>query len=73
MVAVALLSVVFGLLGVALGGWYYEDDRGVTLQLDGLSVAAVILLVSAGLTLAMALPAMIAIRRTASLWPLHWL
>jgi len=73
MVAVAVLSVVFGLLGVALGGWYYEDDRGVTLQLDGLSIAAVILLISAGLTLAMALPAMIARRRTASLWPLHWL
>lgn len=72
MVAVALLSVVFGALGVALGGWYYQDDR-MTLELAGASVASVILLVSAGLTLGMALPAMILRRRTASVWPLVWL
>jgi hypothetical protein len=68
----AFFSVVFGALGVALGGWYYEDDR-MTLELDGMSISSVILLVSAGLTLGMALPAMIVRRRSDSVWPLVWL
>ena len=72
MVIGALLSAVFGVLGVALGGYLYEDEK-LTLKLDSLSVATVILLVSAGLTLAMSLPAMIARRRTESVWPLVWL
>ena len=72
MVIGALLSVVFGVLGVALGGYLYEDEK-LTLRLDPLGVATVILLVSAGLTLAMSLPAMIARRRTDSVWPLVWL
>lgn len=38
MVIGALLSVVFGLLGVALGGYLYEDEK-ITLKLDPLSVA----------------------------------
>ena len=72
MVIGALISVVFGLLGVALGGYLYEDEK-ITLKLDPLSVATVILLVSAGLTLGMSLPAMIARRRTDTVWPLVWL
>lgn len=73
MVISAFLSVVFGVAGVALGGWSYTDDDGIVLELAGLSVATVILLVSAGLTLGMSLPAMIALRRTDSVWPLVWL
>ncbi|MGH3677946.1 MAG: hypothetical protein ACRDU5_19875 [Mycobacterium sp.] len=72
MVCSAFLSVFFGVLGVALGGYLYEDNQ-VTLELAGLSVATVILLVSSGLTLGMALPAMIARHRTDSVWPLVWL
>ena len=73
MVIGAFFSVFFGALGVALGGYLYEDDR-VTFKLEGYSVAGVILLVSAGLTLGMALPAMIARRRRPdSVWPLVWL
>jgi hypothetical protein len=72
MVCSALSSVFFGVLGVAPGGYYYEDDQ-VTLELAGLSVASGILLVSSGLTLGMALPAMIARHRTGGVWPLVWL
>ena len=72
MVLAALLGVLFGALGVALGGYLYEDD-GMHVELAGLSVETVILLVSAVLTLGIALPAMIARRRTDSVWPLRWL
>lgn len=72
MVVGAFLSVVFGVLGLALGGYHYTDDR-ITLELDGMSLASVILLISAGLTLGMALPAMLALRRSATVWPLVWL
>jgi hypothetical protein len=72
MVIGALISVVFGLLGVAVGGYLYVDEK-ITLKLDPLSVATMILLVSAGLALGMSLPAMIARRRTDTVWPLVWL
>ncbi len=72
MVLAAFGGLVFGLLGVMLGGWFYEDDK-VTLELAGLSVATVILLVSAGLTFALSLPAMIFRKRTERLWPLRLL
>jgi hypothetical protein len=68
----SLLGVALGALGVVLGGYLYEDDD-VHIELVGLSFATVILFVSAALTLAMALPAMIARRRTDSVWPLRWL
>jgi hypothetical protein len=61
-----------GALGVALGGYFYEDDL-LTVTLEGLNVPSVILLVSAVLTLGMALPAMVARHRTAATWPLRWL
>ena len=65
-------GVLFGALGIALGGYLYEHGE-ITLKLDGASPAAVILLISAGLTFGLALPAMIARRRTDSVWPLRWL
>lgn len=72
LVAGAVGGLFFGLLGIALGGWVYEDDD-VSLYLDGTSVASVILVVSAALTSALALPAMVARRRTDKVWPLRWL
>jgi hypothetical protein len=45
----------------------------MTVELGGMSISSVILLISAGLTLGMALPAMIARRRSDSVWPLVWL
>jgi hypothetical protein len=68
----SFLAISLGALGVVLGGYFYEDDD-VHIELAGLSIATVILLVSAALTLGMALPAMVARRRTDSLWPLRWL
>ncbi|MEV3904195.1 hypothetical protein AB0K11_17880 [Mycobacterium sp. NPDC050551] len=68
----ALGSLVLGLLGIALGGWDYQDDD-LTLHLDGAGVASILLVVSAALTAAMAVPAMVARRRTAEVWPLRWL
>ena len=72
MVAGALAGLLFGALGIALGGYLYEHGD-ITLRLDGGSPAAVILLISAALTFGMALPAMMALRRTDSVWPLRWL
>ena len=72
MVAGALAGLLFGALGIALGGYLYEHGD-ITLRLDGGSPAAVILLISAALTFGIALPAMIALRRTDSVWPLRWL
>lgn len=72
LVASSFIGAVLGVLGAIFGGIYYADDN-TTLKLDGLSVSGVILLVSAFLTLTLALPAMVARRRTAELWPLRWL
>jgi hypothetical protein len=72
LVVSAISGVFFGLLGIALGGYFYQDDD-ITLRLDGMNPASVILVVNAAVTSAMALPAMIARRRTARLWPLLWL
>jgi hypothetical protein len=68
----AVGGLFFGLLGVALGGYFYQDSH-VTLKLDGVSPASIILLISAALTTGIAAPAMIARRRTSSVWPLRWL
>jgi hypothetical protein len=72
LVAAAFVSAALGVLGVALGGYLY-DDHHVTVKLDGLNVASVILLVSAVLTVGIALPAMLARHRTQAVWPLRWL
>jgi hypothetical protein len=68
----SFFTASLGALGVALGGYFYEDER-VTVALDGLNIASVILFASAALTLGIALPAMIARRRTHAVWPLRWL
>lgn len=72
MVVFALVAVLFGALGIALGGYFY-DAHHIKLNLEARSVASIILLVSALLTLAISLPAMIARRRTRKVWPLRWL
>ena len=71
-VATALGSLFFHTLGVALGGYFYRD-RSVQIHLAGLSVGTVILMLGAVLTLAMALPAAIALRCADRVWPLRWL
>lgn len=72
MVAGSVGGLFFGALGIALGGYFYQDTH-VRFELDGASPASVILLVSAALTSGFAVPAMIARRRTDSVWPLRWL
>ncbi|KAA0023224.1 hypothetical protein [Antrihabitans cavernicola] len=72
MVAASFAGAAFGALGAALGGVFYENDK-VTFELAGMSAATAILLVSAVLTLALSLPAMIALNRTDALWPLRLL
>lgn len=72
MVVAALFGVVFGALGIAVGGYLY-DEHDVTIRLDALGPASLILLISALLTLALSLPAMIARRYTGQPWPLRWL
>lgn len=71
-VVAALGSLFFHTLGVALGGYFYRDAI-VKFHLAGMSVGTAILLMGAALTLAMALPATIALRHTDRLWPLRWL
>jgi hypothetical protein len=68
----SFFGLSLGVVGVWLGGYVYDDDR-VHFELAGLGVETVILLVSAALTLGMALPAMIARHRTDSVWPLRLL
>lgn len=72
MVLAALGGLAFGWLGVALGGYFYENDK-VTFELAGMTPATAILLVSATITFGLALPAMVAMRRTDDLWPLRLL
>jgi hypothetical protein len=68
----AVFGLFFHTLGIALGDDFYEDEH-VKVHLAGKSPATIILLVTAGLTLAMALPAMIALKRTTKVWPLRLL
>jgi hypothetical protein len=72
LVAGAVFGLFFHALGTAFGDYFYEDEH-VRVHLAGKSPATTILLVSAAMTLAMALPAMIALRRTAKVWPLRLL
>lgn len=66
-------GVVFGGLGIALGGYLYENHN-VTFRLDGMHPGSFILLVSAALTAVLALPAMLGRRRHPdAVWPLRWL
>lgn len=68
----AVFGLLFPTLGMALGGYFYRESH-VTVHLAGKSPATMILLVAAALTLAMALPAMIALPRTTNVWPLRLL
>ncbi|WP_197373522.1 hypothetical protein [Mycolicibacterium baixiangningiae] len=68
----AVGGLFFGLLGIALGGYFYQHDD-ITLRLDGMNPASVILIITAAVTSAIAVPAMIARRHTTRLWPLRWL
>lgn len=72
LVAGALFGLFFHTLGIALGDNFYEEKH-VKIHLVGKSPATIILLITAALTLAMALPAMIALRRTTKVWPLRLL
>jgi hypothetical protein len=72
LVAAALGSLFFRAFGIAFGGHLYQD-KILRYHLAGLGPATVILMVSAGLTLAIAVPALIARRRTDSVWPLRLL
>jgi hypothetical protein len=67
----SVLSLIFSAFGGAPRG-YLSDAHHLTMKHD-LGVAHTILLISAVLTLGIALPAMIARRRTANVWPLRWL
>lgn len=71
-VAAALASLFFHSLGAALGGYFYRDAM-VNYHLAGLSVGTAILLIGAALTVAMGLPATIALPRTDRIWPLRLL
>lgn len=68
----AVMGMFVSALGIAIGGYSYESDN-LALKLDGASPASIILLISAVVTTSLALPAMIARRRTTNLWPLRWL
>jgi hypothetical protein len=68
----SFFTASLGALGAALGGYFYEHEH-VSVALDGLNIASVILFASAVLTLGIALPAMVARRRTNAVWPLRWL
>ncbi len=68
----SFLGVSLGVLGVVIGDYFYQDDD-LTISLEGFNVPSLILLVSAVLTLGIALPAMIARRRTDAVWPVRWL
>lgn len=72
LVAGAVFGLFFHTLGIVLGDNFYEDEH-VKIHLAGNSPGTTILLVSAGLTLAMALPAMLALGRTTKVWPLRLL
>ncbi|WP_068280760.1 hypothetical protein [Aldersonia kunmingensis] len=71
-VVTSFLSFALGVTGISMGGVYYDDDN-VKLELEGASISSVILLVSATITFALSLPAMIARTRTTKVWPLQWL
>lgn len=75
LVASAGVAILFGVLRIVIGKYFPDvyGDHVVTFRLAGTSPAPVILLTSAVLTLAMALPAMVGLRRTQSVWPVRWL
>jgi hypothetical protein len=71
-VASAVASIFFHSLGAALGGYFFRDSV-VDFHLAGMGVGTAVLLGGAVLTLVMALPAVVALRRSDSIRPLRWL
>lgn len=71
-VAAAFSSLFFNTLGVALGGYFYQDGV-VKIRFGGMNMGTLILTASAVFTLAMALPATVALRRTGRIRPVRWL
>jgi hypothetical protein len=68
-----VLAAVFGALDIALGGDLYDEQK-ITFTVDGMNATSFILLVSAALTAALAVPATICLwRHPDAGWPLHWL
>lgn len=70
--AAAVASIFFHTLGVALGGYFFRDAV-VHVHFAGMGVGTAVLLGGAVLTLAMALPAVLALRRSDDPRPLRWL
>lgn len=71
-VLAAVASLFFQTLGVALGGYFFHDAM-VKIQVAGMGVGTAILVFGSVLTLVMAVPATLALRRTDRIWPLRWL
>lgn len=72
MVLSAGLSAILGTVALVTGG-VHVDDRSYQLEIDRLTLAGAILYVSALLTLALGLPALLRLRRDGPLWPLRLL
>jgi hypothetical protein len=71
-VAAALSSLLFNALAIAHHGLVYHHWV-MRFRFHGMTAGTIILMVSAVLTLAMALPAAVALRRTDSIRPVRWL
>ncbi|MGB6073152.1 MAG: hypothetical protein WBG53_21685 [Rhodococcus sp. (in: high G+C Gram-positive bacteria)] len=65
-------GVVFGIVELVIGELHI-DRRDLTIDIDGMGIASGILFVSACLTFATALPAMLWLRAGGPLWPLRTL
>lgn len=72
MVLAAIAGVIFGAVQLVAGGLHVDTDDA-HIEIDQMGITGGILFVSAVITLAMALPAMIAVRRTDSLRALRTL
>lgn len=72
MVVVSFVTVVFGVVELVLGDLHL-DRRDMTIDIDRMGIASGILFISACLTLALALPAMLRLTRDGRLWPLKML
>jgi hypothetical protein len=72
LVLAASVTLVFHIINVRLGGSLYRDTS-VRVDVGGMNLATMILVITSALTLLMALPAVIALRRTKDIWPLRLL
>ncbi|SDH99435.1 hypothetical protein SAMN05444695_104247 [Rhodococcus triatomae] len=72
LVVSALLGVIGGIVQLVAGGLDVDTDD-TSLQIDRMGISGGILFVSAAVTLSLALPAMLRLRRDGPLWPLRLL